>query len=78
MRKADTFGDICPQGQSPEGGTLPSMSEDCLSLNVWTGATSANEKRLVFVWIYGGRFTGGYGSDLMFDGEGLARKGWSW
>ena len=58
------------------------MSEDCLNLNVWTGATSQNEKRPVYVWIYGGRFAAGSGSDPLFaggevsyDGEGLAQKG---
>jgi para-nitrobenzyl esterase len=51
------------------------MSEDCLSLNVWTGARSATERRPVMVWIYGGGFLVGSGSDPMHDGEGLARKG---
>jgi hypothetical protein len=75
VRKADTFGPICPQ--VPLGGpaiTVP-MSEDCLYLNVWTGAASPDERRPVFVWIYGGRFIGGYGSSPEFDGAGLARKG---
>ncbi|MHB8287048.1 MAG: carboxylesterase family protein, partial [Caulobacteraceae bacterium] len=49
--------------------------EDCLTLNVWTGAKSATEKRPVYVWIYGGGFIGGTGSSPEFDGEGLARKG---
>ena len=35
------------------------ISEDCLYLNVWTGAKAANEKRAVIVWIYGGGFMGG-------------------
>src|SRR5215813_963756 len=37
----------------------PARSEDCLYLNVWTSANSANDKRPVMVWIYGGGFTGG-------------------
>ena len=32
-------------------------NEDCLYLNVWTPANSANEKLAVMVWIYGGGFT---------------------
>ena len=73
VREADTFGYVCPQ-LSPGVGALP-MSEDCLTANVWTGATSDTEKRPVFVWIYGGGFTEGFGSNPTFDGEGLARKG---
>jgi carboxylesterase type B len=72
VRKADRFGSICPQTQ--RGKAVPT-SEDCLFLNIWTEATSAAERRPVFVWFYGGRFTGGAGSDPTFDGEGLARKG---
>jgi len=73
VRKADQFGSMCPQGQPP-GTTMP-MSEDCLFLNVWSGAASATERRPVFVWIYGGGFSGGSGSSPQFDGENLARKG---
>lgn len=72
-RVADTFGDICPQ-QTMSSASV-TMSEDCLNLNVWTGAASSREKRPVLVWIYGGRFTGGYASDPGFDGAGLAAKG---
>lgn len=72
-RKADRFGAMCPQTQPP-GANNP-MSEDCLFLNVWTGASAASERRPVFVWIYGGGFAGGSGSSPQFDGENLARKG---
>lgn len=71
VRKADQFGSGCYQAQRDTS----SGSEDCLFLNVWTGAASPSERRPVFVWIYGGRFTNGAGSDPLFDGEGLARKG---
>ena len=36
------------------------MSEDCLQLNVWTPAKSADEKLPVMVWIYGGGLQCGY------------------
>jgi len=50
-------------------------SEDCLTLNVWTGANAATERRPVMLWIYGGGFTGGAGSLPAYDGENLAKKG---
>jgi para-nitrobenzyl esterase len=54
-----------------EGGS----SEDCLYLNIWTAASSAREKRPVFVWIYGGGFGSGSGDVPIYDGEALAAKG---
>ncbi len=53
----------------------PARSEDCLYLNVWTSAASANDKRPVMLWIYGGGFTGGSGGLAWYDGENLAAKG---
>jgi para-nitrobenzyl esterase len=82
VRKADTFGDVCMQ---PKGvGRLnvsvdlpdsPKASEDCLYLNVWTGANNANERRPVMVWIFGGAYSEGAGSSPHNDGEPLAKKG---
>ena len=76
VRRAHAFGPVCPQPPSPEldGTDLP-MSEDCLFLNVWTGADSAEERQPVLVWIYGGGFRVGTGSNPRYDGENLARKG---
>ena len=51
------------------------MSEDCLYLNVWTGAGSARERRPVLVYFYGGGLVAGDGSELRYDGESLARRG---
>jgi para-nitrobenzyl esterase len=51
------------------------ISEDCLYLNVWTGATDLREKRPVLVWIYGGGFTSGGSAVPIYDGEAMAKKG---
>jgi para-nitrobenzyl esterase len=53
----------------------PPASEDCLYINVWTSASAASDRRPVMVWIYGGGFTGGAGSEQRYDGERLAAKG---
>jgi len=74
VRKADQFGPVCMQGRGPNANG-PAPSEDCLYVNVWTGAKAANEKRPVIVWTYGGGFTSGAGSEARYDGEMLARKG---
>lgn len=57
------------------GAAQPAASEDCLYLNIWTAAQSANERRPVFVWNYGGGFTGGSSSLPGYDGEALAKRG---
>lgn len=75
VRKADSFGPACPQPGGDMAGGLP-QSEDCLTLNIWTGAQpGSKQKRPVYVWIYGGGFIGGTGANPEFDGEVLAAKG---
>ena len=51
------------------------ISEDCLYLNIWTAATSPEEKRPVMVWIYGGGFVSGGTACPIYDGENMAKKG---
>lgn len=51
------------------------LSEDCLYLNVWSGAKTPNEKRPVFVWIYGGGFNSGSAACDIYDGKEYAKKG---
>ncbi len=71
VRQATKFGPSPIQGS----GDGPDMSEDCLYLNVWTPAKSANDRIPVFVWIYGGGFNFGSTSDPNYDGANLAKKG---
>lgn len=76
-RKADHFGPRCMQRPLYSDMVFRSdgMSEDCLYLNVWTPAHSANKKLPVLVYFYGGGFTGGDGSELRYDGASLAQRG---
>lgn len=51
------------------------MDEDCLYLNVWTGAKTPEERLPVLVWYFGGGLQWGYPAEMEFDGERLARRG---
>lgn len=51
------------------------MSEDSLTLNVWTPAKSADEKLPVFIWYYGGGYSEGMSAEMELDGERIARRG---
>ncbi|MGC1296283.1 MAG: carboxylesterase family protein, partial [Alloacidobacterium sp.] len=75
-RKAEAFAPACMQtGVSMPGETPPSVSEDCLYLNIWTPAKSAQERLPVIVWIYGGGYINGSASMPLYWGDQLAHKG---
>lgn len=82
LRKAQRFGAACIQRVA--GSRLPwsrefmvqeEISEDCLFLNVWTGAESASERRPVLVYLHGGGYQEGSGAVEVYDGSKLAQKG---
>lgn len=54
---------------------FPEKSEDCLYINIFTGARAAGEKRPVFLWFHGGGLTNGCPYEIEYDGSELARKG---
>lgn len=49
--------------------------EDSLFVHIWTPAQSAEERLPVAVWIHGGAFVKGYGTEVETDGCGFCRRG---
>ena len=86
VRQALEFGPICPQTgrlvNPPPGETQVlginqpySLGEDCLVLNVWTRTFGDMGKRPVMVWLHGGGFANGAGSEPLTHGAALAKRG---
>jgi para-nitrobenzyl esterase len=74
-RLATAFGAACMQpAQGWNDSVVATMSEDCLYLNVWTPAQNPKKPLPVMVWIHGGAFIGGAGTDPIFAGEALAKR----
>lgn len=77
MLKTDKFGSRAMQ--LPLFGDMnfrsSGVSEDCLYLNVWSPAQSADDKLPVLVYFYGGGLVAGDGSEPRYDGESMARNG---
>lgn len=74
IREATDFGPACPQPPSkdiPESG----MSEDCLTLNIWSPEERPDDRMPVMVWIHGGSFKNGSARIGLYDGARLAREG---
>ncbi|MCC7267230.1 MAG: carboxylesterase family protein [Caulobacteraceae bacterium] len=76
------FGPACPQPprrvDAAPGGverfSPASLSEDCLTLNIWTTG-KAGSNRPVMVWIPGGAFRVGGASLPYYDGQAFAKQG---
>ena len=86
VRICDTYAKMAPQIFPPaeefvpygldfyyEG--YPDVSEDCLYLNICTGAQSPEEKRPVYMWYHGGGLSTGFTYEVEFNPEELTRKG---
>lgn len=78
VRDASEYGPVSHQPADTKGtrfgGTEPIQSEDCLYLNVWSPAVRS-ENLPVMVWIHGGTFVTGAGSQPQFDGSSFAERG---
>ncbi|OFW98728.1 MAG: carboxylesterase [Alphaproteobacteria bacterium RIFCSPHIGHO2_12_FULL_63_12] len=74
---ADRFAPICPQtGAYPDDSPPEPQSEDCLYLNIWAPANArAGAPLPVMVWIHGGGLLNGSGSNPVYAGDALARRG---
>ncbi len=81
---ATQWADSCVQNPAPQRFPVnsatdmpdsPGTSEDCLYLNVWTPAQSADANLPVMVWLYGGAYNEGGGSSPFSQGDYLADKG---
>ena len=74
---ATEFGPACIQRIRPSTSIYYSdvspVSEDCLSLNIWTPEEAQNAP--VFVWIHGGALSAGSSSEALYDGAAMARQG---
>jgi para-nitrobenzyl esterase len=79
VRDARRFGMVAPQN-AVTNQALAAMkieqpqSEDCLNLNLWTPGLD-RARRPVMVWIHGGGFTIGAGSQEIYNGSVLAKRG---
>lgn len=75
-RDASAFGASCMQPSYPSSSIyadkLESMSEDCLTLNVWKPPHA--HKAPVIVWIYGGSLAFGSSAEPFYDGGNFAAR----
>jgi para-nitrobenzyl esterase len=74
-RYMDKFGPACPQSEVILTQNSEDMNEDCLVLNIWTPATSQAESLPVMMFLHGGGFARGSGSEPMCNETYLARRG---
>ncbi|WP_417207695.1 carboxylesterase/lipase family protein [Antarctobacter sp.] len=81
--QASAWGAHCPQGgfnehpdyTQPLPGPVPTSSEDCLKLNLWSPAGHRAGKRPVMVWLHGGGFSVGSAAQAITNGGNLAAFG---
>jgi para-nitrobenzyl esterase len=76
VKEARNYRPACPQNSSGQDaipvGALRRQSEDCLDLNIWSPAKSPSANLPVMVWLHGGWFSRGSGSQ--YPGLTLAKR----
>jgi para-nitrobenzyl esterase len=73
MRDASKFGARCVQDTTSDPDFGREVSEDCLTLNVWTPNPPSGQRLPVMVWIHGGAFVNGSGD--IYDARRLVARG---
>ncbi|WP_374024820.1 carboxylesterase/lipase family protein [Mycobacterium sp. HNNTM2301] len=75
---ASRYGPACPQPVFPN---MPldlgaPQGEDCLRLNIWASSgTQPGDRKPVMVWLHGGAYVLGSGSQVFYDGRRLVAGG---
>ncbi|MEZ8723473.1 carboxylesterase family protein [Vibrio pomeroyi] len=78
MIDATNFGDACTQARSTNFGSELELaqSQDCLNLNIWRPVGTTEQDELpVYVFIHGGDFEYGTGSNPMIHGNTVVAQG---
>ena len=82
-RDATRYGPRCYQLPAPPDADsawrswtdTSAMSEDCLTLSIWTPGLRDGRRRPVMVWLHGGGYSVGSGNSSINEGIRLARRG---
>jgi para-nitrobenzyl esterase len=75
IRESTVFAKSSPQPTAPIDLSNMPLSEDCLYLNVLTSAKKAADNLPVMVWLHGGGYTMGSGSDPLYNSARLPQNG---